>query len=51
VNDALEVGAAAPFSGAAVMFTNFDPQDMESCCAAVVYVLLSGCVALLAKLA
>jgi hypothetical protein len=51
VNDALAVGAAAPFSGAAVTLTNFDPQDMESCCAAEVYVLLSGCVLLLAKLA
>lgn len=51
VKDALAVGAAAPFSGAAVILTNFDPHDMESCCAAEVYVLLSGCVALLAKLA
>lgn len=51
VKDALAVGAAAPFSGAAVMLTNFEPQEIESCCAADVYVLLSGCVALLAKLA
>lgn len=51
VNDALAVGAATPFSGAAVMFTNVDPQDIESCCAAEVYVLLSGWVTLLAKFA
>lgn len=51
VSDALAVGAAAPFRGAAVMFTNFDPHEIESCWAAVVYVLLSGCVALLAKVA
>ena len=51
VKDALAVGATAPFSGAAVMLTNLEPQEMESCCAADVYVLLSGCVTLLAKLA
>lgn len=49
--DALDAGAAAPLSGAAVTLTNFDPQDIDSCCAAEVYVLLSGCVALFAKLA
>lgn len=51
MSDAFVAGVAAPLSGAAVMFTNVDPQEMESCCAAEVYVLLSGCVALLAKLA
>lgn len=51
MSDTLEAGVAAPLSGAAVTFTNFDPQDMESCCAAEVYVLLSGCVALLEKVA
>lgn len=51
MSDAFAVGEAAPLSGAAVMLTNFDPQDIESCCAAEVYVLLSGCVALLAKFA
>lgn len=50
VNDAFGDGAA-PLSGAAVILTNFDPQDMDSCCAADVYVLLSGCVELLAKFA
>lgn len=38
-------------SGAAVTLTNFDPQEIDNCCAADVYVLLKGCVELLAKFA
>jgi len=30
----LEVGAAAPFRGAAVTLTKVDPHDIESCWAA-----------------
>ena len=51
VSDALEEGVAAPLSGAAVTLTNFDPQEIDNCCAADVYVLLKGCVELLAKFA
>ena len=51
VSDALEEGVAAPLSGAAVTSTNFDPQEIDNCCAADVYVLLKGCVELLAKFA
>lgn len=42
---------AAAFNGAAVTFMNEVPQPMASCWAAGAYVLLSGWVELLAKLA
>jgi hypothetical protein len=46
VNDGLVV-VAAPLSGAAVTLTNDRPHDIVNCCAAVLYVFETGCVALL----